>query len=240
MKYAYLTIDDAPSEDMGNKIDYLESKGIKAVWFVRGELIEDHLGEVIHAIRSGHVIGNHSFDHPKFSEISFNEGRGQIYRTDQLIEKAYFLAGRPQPIKLFRFPYLDKGAGYDYKNLGWDSPHVTAFQQLLKRMGYRQPAFEDITYDWWHRAGLPDAVDIDCTFDTYDWAPMEEDPPHGYKGVPELLARMDEDLPEEGRGLNNPESEEIILMHDFVETAALFQPMIDHLLAKDIVFKLPV
>ena len=238
-KYAYLTIDDAPSEDMGNKIDYLDSKGIKATWFVRGELIEENLGEVIHAIRQGHLIGNHSWDHPKFSELSFNACRGQIYQTDQLIEKAYFMAGRPRLIKLFRFPFLDKGAGYNYQNLGWDNPHVMALQEVLKRMGYRQPSFAGITYEWWQRAGLPDAVDVDCTFDTYDWAPLEDNPPHGYKGLTELLARMDEDLPEEGRGLNYTESEDIILMHDFTETADMFSPMIDHLLNKGIVFKLP-
>ncbi len=239
-KYAYLTIDDAPSADMRRKIDVLGKWGIKAIWFVRGELLEDNLADIIYAIRQGHIIGNHSYDHPKFSKISLKDCKNQVYSTDQLIEKAYFLSGRPQLVKLFRFPFLDKGAGNDYENLRWDDPHVLALQQFLGRMGYQQPIFEDINYTWWQRAGLDECLDIDCTFDTYDWAPLEKDPPHGYSGLRELLARMDEDEPESGKGLNYPASNDIILMHDFEETADLFEPMVNHLLEKGISFKLPI
>ncbi len=44
-------------------------------------------------------IGNHSFSHPYFSELSFEECTEQILSTE-VIERRH---------KLFRFPYGDKG-----------------------------------------------------------------------------------------------------------------------------------
>ncbi|RLE93929.1 MAG: polysaccharide deacetylase, partial [Thermoprotei archaeon] len=104
IKIAYLTIDDAPSRDFKHKIEYLESKGIKATFFCQGRFLEERLEEAVDAIRKGHVIGNHSYDHPRFSEITLEEAERQIRRTDELIEEAYRLAGVPRLYRVFRFP----------------------------------------------------------------------------------------------------------------------------------------
>jgi len=50
---------------------------------------------------------------------------------------------------------------------------------------------------------------------------------------------MDEDIPEGGRGLNYPDSEEIILVHDMSESTSIFKPIIERLISKKLVFKLP-
>jgi peptidoglycan/xylan/chitin deacetylase (PgdA/CDA1 family) len=41
-KIAYLTIDDSPSRFMRHKVDYLLSRGIPAIFYVRGEFVEQN------------------------------------------------------------------------------------------------------------------------------------------------------------------------------------------------------
>ena len=57
-------------------------------------------------------IGNHSFSHPYFSELSFEECTEQILRTEDILNRIYApiaSEGIERPHKLFRFPYGDKG-----------------------------------------------------------------------------------------------------------------------------------
>jgi len=119
IKIAYLTIDDCPSIDMKRKVNFLLEKRIPAIWFCRGELLEKRQQVVIYAIRKGFVIGNHSYDHPHFSEIPLEECFRQIKVTDELIEAVYEKAGIERPAKVFRFPWGDKGGGFDVKKGGF-------------------------------------------------------------------------------------------------------------------------
>ncbi|MBN1888245.1 MAG: hypothetical protein JW850_09650 [Thermoflexales bacterium] len=50
---------------------------------------------------------------------------------------------------------------------------------------------------------------------------------------------MDEDEPDGGHGLNRGDSAEIVLMHDHVETAAYFEPLVERLLEKGLNFEFP-
>ena len=65
------------------------------------------------------------------------------------------------------------------------------------------------------------------------------DPRFGINGLEDVLERMDEDVLEEGRGLNFADSNEIVLIHDLSETAHLFEPIIEKLLNKGLKFELP-
>ena len=51
-KNVYLTIDDAPSKDFREKIDFLISKNIPAIIFCVGNKIEDRSEDVIYAIKN--------------------------------------------------------------------------------------------------------------------------------------------------------------------------------------------
>ncbi len=227
-KTAYLTIDDAPSKDFKRKVNYLASKGIPAIFFCRGDFLEKRSKAAIYAIKKGFIIGNHSYDHPNFSKIPLEEAENQIKKTDEIIEELYRKACVRRPIKVFRFPELDKGG-----------ENKEVLQKFLKKLGYEQPKFEKINYKWYKKDGHHKDVDVYCTYDTYDWAVLEANPPHGIKGLKEVLARMDEDVPEGHRGLNYPNSNEIIIMHDFSETADMFIPMIKKLVKKGLKFELP-
>ncbi len=248
MKIVYLTIDDAPSEDMKMKIDFLESKGIKAIWFCLGKFLKDtnRQKEVIYAIKKGHIIGNHSFDHPHFSEISLEECFEQIKKTDELIDKIYERSGVKRPIKVFRFPYLDKGGGENIHE-GWQEDkkeHIQSIQDFLKKLGYVQPKFEGITYKWFLDAGLLRDIDVQPTYDTHDYSPFQNEPSHGIDSLEEVMKRMEEDVPEGCRGLNYPDSNEIVMMHDNPFTNRelsnkIFFTIIERLIEKGMVFKLP-
>ncbi len=243
-KTAYLTIDDSPSNDMKRKVDFLFKKRIPAIWLCRGELLEKRQAVVAYAIRKGFVIGNHSYDHPRFSEIPLEESFRQIRVTDELIEAAYRKARTERPTKIFRFPWGDKGSGSYFRRRGFypirkNPEHMTAIQNFLKKLGYKQPRFEGINYDWFNEAKLMNDVDVYYTYDTMDWVVLLKKPKYGINGLDDILERMDEDVPRRGRGLNSAGSNEIILLHDLSETAHMFEPIIEKLLDKGLDFGQP-
>lgn len=238
MKVAYLTIDDAPAEEFRAKVDYLDSKGIKVIWFCQGVQLERNPDDAVYAIRKGHMIGNHSYDHPNFSEISVEEAREQIRRTDDLIKQSYASAGVERPFKLFRFPFLNNGKRDDGGVVDWSDPHVRAIQEILGEMDYDQPVFAGISYGWWTRGGFHRCRNVDCTYDSFDWVLQEEKPHAGYHDLASLLGRMDEHVPEDGRGLNHEGSNEIIMMHAFIPLDE-FKALVEKLLDKGLVFRLP-
>ena len=154
MTKAYLTIDDAPSKDFRKKINYLIKKNIFAIIFCIGQNIKKNKKDVIYAIKKGFVIGNHSYNHPHFSEIELEECLNQIKKTDKIIEDLYKETEIKRPIKIFRFPYGDKG-GKNKKNI----------QEILKSLSYKQPKFENIKYLYYRFYGLHKDWDVFFTFD---------------------------------------------------------------------------
>lgn len=237
-KIAYLTIDDGPTADMKQKVDFLDSKGIKAIWFCLGKELEKFPDQAIYAIKKGHIIGNHSYDHPNFSEIDLEDARNQIEKTDKIIDDLYLQAGIPRPIKVFRFPYLNNGSKDKYQETNWNNKNVKAIQQILAELGYKQPKFENINYVWFKKAGFDKCLNVDCTYDSFDWCLEEKKGMFGYHDLPTILARIDEDVPEGGKGLNNPNSNEIIMMHAWIPMNA-FSALINKILEKNIKFELP-
>lgn len=236
-KIGYLTIDDGPVEDMNKIIDFLNSKGIKAIWFCQGDKLKKFPEQTIYAIKQGHIIGNHSYNHPYFSEISIAEAKEQIRKTDEIIDNIYENSGIKRPVKFFRFPFLDNGDN-NYGNCNWNGEHVKQIQEFLNSLGYIHPKFKDLNYDWYKKAGFLECINVDCTYDTYDWCLEEGVEEHGYKDLPTILSRIDEDVPEGSRGLNFPDSNEIIMMHSWIPLEA-FKAIIDKMLKKGIVFHLP-
>ena len=237
-KIAYLTIDDGPTEDMKEKIDFLDSKGIKAIWFCLGKELEKFPQQAIYAIKKGHIIGNHSYDNPNFSEIDLEEAKNQIEKTDKIINDLYIQVGISRPIKIFRFPFLNNGSKDEYQKADWNNKHVKTIQKILANLGYRQPKFKNINYKWFKQAGFDKCLSVDCSYDTFDWCLKEGEEMFGYHDLPTVLARIDEDVPDGGRGLNNPNSNEIIMMHAWIPINA-FKALIVKILDKNIRFKQP-
>jgi peptidoglycan/xylan/chitin deacetylase (PgdA/CDA1 family) len=237
-KVAYLTIDDAPSVDMRQKIDFLAQKQIPVVWFCVGESIAQRPDSVVYAIEKGGIIGNHTYTHPACSRLELDVIYDEIRRTDALIETAYRQAGVSRPAKYFRFPYGDKGAlGSDFASgyTGEALERKETIQAFLRAEGFTQPAFEGITDPTYQN--LNKDADWLWTYDCMEWSIHNSQPIYGITSLEAVFARMEEVVPDGKRGLNTPGSEEIILVHDHPETTPYFAAIIQRLLDKGIVFK---
>ena len=83
---AALTFDDGPSRFTPRLLDVLRREKVPATFFVLGRLVRRHPALVRRIHAEGHLVANHSFDHPRRAAIE--EWRRQIQRTEQLIRAA--------------------------------------------------------------------------------------------------------------------------------------------------------
>jgi peptidoglycan/xylan/chitin deacetylase (PgdA/CDA1 family) len=136
-----LTFDDGPHPKNTSRIlDTLAKYNVPAVFFVVGGRLKDPCAREIvrRAAREGHLIGNHTFDHPNLTELSPNEIRTQILRTHDLI--AEFEPKR----RLFRPPY---GACND------------AVRAIAKELDYEVVFWNSSAEDWLPEYESPAWVD---------------------------------------------------------------------------------
>jgi peptidoglycan-N-acetylglucosamine deacetylase len=98
-----ITFDDGPNPVYTPQIldIFSKAKG-KATFFMIGEQMTNHPEVVKHVADQGHEIGNHTFTHPKLSQLSVEDCREEIDQTEKLIEE---MTGQ-RPV-VFRPPYLD-------------------------------------------------------------------------------------------------------------------------------------
>lgn len=81
-----LTFDDAPDDQFTPQVlDILKKEGVRATFFVVGNRVQAHPEIVRRMVKEGHVIGNHSWDHPNLPKLRDAEFRRQILKTDQQI-----------------------------------------------------------------------------------------------------------------------------------------------------------
>jgi peptidoglycan/xylan/chitin deacetylase (PgdA/CDA1 family) len=106
---ALLTIDGVPENSTIEILDYLYKRHIPAILFTIGEKASIHPEILIYAINHGFIIGNHSYTHPHFSDLTLDEAIAEIEKTDAVIDRIYADSGIARHEKLFRFPYLDEG-----------------------------------------------------------------------------------------------------------------------------------
>jgi peptidoglycan/xylan/chitin deacetylase (PgdA/CDA1 family) len=106
-KQLALTYDDGPNDPNTLRlIDVLARHNVKATFFVLGKFVAQKPQIVRALVSAGHVIGNHSWDHPRLIFASNAELRSQIERT----QKAIFDACGVTPT-LFRPPYGGRRPG---------------------------------------------------------------------------------------------------------------------------------
>ena len=252
MKSAYLTIDDAPSRDFAAKMEFLHRHGIPALFFCEGRFIQQSEPVLVAAVELGFLLGNHSFSHPHFSDLSVEECRQEILRTDELIEQVYSRAGLARPAKYFRFPYFDAGgdasglayeAKWSRQASEWSRFEFDAkrkgLQGYLWELGYRQPQFVGINLKYFGDPTLLTGVDVRCTYDQVEYWLDEANAPWGLSTEAAILGRIEEDSPYEGSALNCADTADIILVHDHEKTTNLFYRIVERYLEKGIEF-LPI
>ncbi len=96
-----LTFDDGPNEPYTSEIlDILKKYNVKATFFVLGKNIERYPDTAKRIVEEGHVIGNHTYDHPYLLIQSKSHIKYEIEKAEQAILKA--TGTKPY---LFRPPY---------------------------------------------------------------------------------------------------------------------------------------
>ncbi|WP_145331496.1 polysaccharide deacetylase family protein [Paenibacillus xylanexedens] len=102
-KQVALTFDDVPDPRFTPQVlDVLKKYKVRATFFVVGNRAEKHPDLVKRMVKEGHIVGNHSYNHPEFSKLSMNAFRKQILHTGDIIHR---LTGYTP--KMIRPPYGD-------------------------------------------------------------------------------------------------------------------------------------
>ena len=136
----------------GQILETLKANGISASFSISGQWAERNRDLVRRIAREGHLLMNHSYDHPSFTGLSTGQPPltraqrfEQLDRTDSVIEELTGQSTRPY----FRPPYGDYDAsvnadlfarGYVYNvlwtvdSLGWDGlPAADIVRRCLSR-----------------------------------------------------------------------------------------------------------
>nr|MDO8115747.1 polysaccharide deacetylase family protein [Candidatus Sigynarchaeota archaeon] len=237
-KPAYLTVDDGPSMATPEKLRALDALGIQAIWFARGEFMDLYPKMAKEIIVAGHVLANHSYNHPYFSRISLQECQHQFLVTEVIINTVYQSVGisRP-PLHCFRFPWGDKGTGHDLSAFSttsrqaWES-RLGIMQAFLRGQGIRQPAFQPVTHAWYLNASLDKDVDTYWTIDPEEWRLISKNSRRRLSSLEDVIGTL------KYRVSSNPTgSPEIIVVHDFEDTQETFIPIIEALQGEGLDFQ---
>src|SRR5438445_10384 len=142
MKIA-ISFDDGPDSRWTPKIlDILEEKKAPGVFFVIGDEANKRPDILRREFAEGHEIGNHTFTHPKFDEISHTQIRWELNLTQRLIESTLGVK-----TILFRPPY-----GIDHQP---EYAEEVAQLPLAQEMGYLIVGQRIDPDDWSLRGGKP-------------------------------------------------------------------------------------
>ena len=225
---AILTIDDIASKNTPAIVDYLKEKDIPVLMFAWGECVERYYDNAVYALQNGIIVGNHSYSHPHFSELSLSEGIREIDRCEAVLNRIYDMADTKRTYRPYRFPYGDKG-----------QKNRDAFQSCLRERGFSKVNDASIPYAWWRENGLDRDID---TLWTYDFTEYRIRPGSGYT-MDDVWKRLRNPNPGNGAALYMPEGRHILLLHAHDETDELvpgyYRLLLDDLLNHGVQFVKP-
>ena len=131
-----LSFDDGPEPGQTDHILAVLAKyDVPAVFFMIGEKMQRH-PELVERVRAGrgHVIGNHSWDHPNFHDIEPARQAEEVLRGEALLAPAGDAAPR-----LFRYPFGNASCATNalvrargYRIVGW---HIDSCDWAFERTG---------------------------------------------------------------------------------------------------------
>ncbi len=82
-----LTFDDGPGDYTPALLDELAARGVHATFFVLGSQVQKHPDVVTRMAAEGHVVGNHSWSHPKLTNLSAADAGSEIDGTTSVIQQ---------------------------------------------------------------------------------------------------------------------------------------------------------
>ncbi|PEA53678.1 polysaccharide deacetylase [Bacillus pseudomycoides] len=96
-----LTFDDGPDPIYTPQVlNKLKKLSVKATFFLLGENAERYPEVVKRIVNEGHIVGNHTYNHPNLNKIDDKQYHEQILKTEKILQK---LTGYSP--KFFRPPY---------------------------------------------------------------------------------------------------------------------------------------
>lgn len=106
-KEVILTFDDGPAgRNTQTILDALDAKGVKATFFMVGQMARARPAQARSVIARGHTVGSHTNRHPNLATMSHASAVAEIARGERALREAGI-----DDIAFFRFPYLvDTGA----------------------------------------------------------------------------------------------------------------------------------
>jgi peptidoglycan/xylan/chitin deacetylase (PgdA/CDA1 family) len=127
-----ITFDDGPDPVLTPRLlDLLKERGIHATFFLVGKNAAAYPDVVKRIVAEGHEVGNHSWSHPLFTQMSKESVESQLQRTHDAIVKACGVA----PL-FYRPPYGAVG--------------VSQKARIEKTFGYAAILWDVDPMDWQH------------------------------------------------------------------------------------------
>ncbi|GAA0363144.1 delta-lactam-biosynthetic de-N-acetylase [Bacillus horti] len=143
-KVVYLTFDNGYENGYTHAIlDTLKEKQVPAIFFITGHYIKDQPDLVKRMIKEGHLVGNHSWHHPDFTEVSDQKLKNEL---ESLKQEFYALTGsknmnylRP-PRGIFSERTLALSRDLGYTNVFWSLAYIDwkTDQQRGRQFAYDQ------------------------------------------------------------------------------------------------------
>ncbi len=136
----YLTIDEGYeyNNNTAKILDVLKEKNVKAVFFVTLSYAKKNPELMRRFIDEGHIIGNHSSNHPDYTTLSLDEAYEDAIKLHNYIKDTY-----NYEMTLFRFP---------------SGSHSEQMMALMQKLGYKT-LFWSYAYKDWETDNQPDAAE---------------------------------------------------------------------------------
>ena len=222
---ALLTIDDLASRNTPALLDYLKEKGITPLLFAIGKAVEENYEEAKYAVSSGLILGNHSYSHPFFSQLTMDEAVREIESCEAVLDELYRDCNTERKYRPFRFPYGDKGGD-----------NKAALQAYLREKGFDKVDDRQLVYPWWDEKGYRKDIDTYWSFDIEEYRIREGS---GFT-LESVMEKIHDPAPEEGAAMLAEGNRHIILFHAHDDTDKMvpryYEKIIGHLLESGVEF----
>jgi peptidoglycan-N-acetylglucosamine deacetylase len=124
-----LTYDDGPNPAWTPRLlDLLAEHNVRATFFIVGNFVKAERDLARRVFEAGHVIGNHTWSHPKLSAASDAQVLEELTRTNDILAQ---ITGKP--VRFFRPPF------------GARRPYVL---KLARQLGLVPVTWNAMTSDW--------------------------------------------------------------------------------------------
>ena len=123
----YLTFDCGyENGNLSAILDALRDENVPAMFFLTGHFMEEEADLVMRMVNEGHLVGNHTYDHPNLTTISQEQFFDEIFRAE---EKFYEITGQDMA------KYLRPPEGrFNQEVLDW--AHEAGYYTILWSLAY--------------------------------------------------------------------------------------------------------